>query len=48
LALCRLRWDGWRIAREFRMSQATISRILRRARLNRLRTLEPPPPVVQL
>jgi len=40
-----LRWNGWRIARELQLSRATISRILRRAGMNRLRSLDPPPPV---
>ena len=36
LALRRLRYNGWRIARELNLSRATVSRILRRAGLNRL------------
>ena len=44
-ALRRLRWNGWRIAHELQLSRATISRILRRAGMNRLRSLDPPPPV---
>ena len=47
LALRRLRWNGWRIARELRTSRANVSRILRRAGMNRLRSLDPPPPVVR-
>jgi transposase InsO family protein len=47
LALRRLRWNGWRIARELGLSRATVSRILRRAGLNRLRSLDPPPPVIR-
>jgi transposase InsO family protein len=47
LTLRRLRWNGWRIAGELRLSRATVSRILRRAGLNRLRSLDPPPPVVR-
>ena len=47
LVLRRLRWNGWRIAHELKLSRATISRILRRAGLNRLRSLDPPPPVVR-
>ena len=47
LALRRLRWNGWRIARELKLSRATVSRILRRAGMNRLRSLDPPPPVVR-
>ncbi len=31
LALRRLRWNGWRIARELHLSRATVSRILCRA-----------------
>lgn len=46
LALRRLRWNGWRIARELRLSRATVSRILRRNGMNRLRSLDPPPPPV--
>jgi transposase InsO family protein len=47
LALRRLRYNGWRIAHELHLSRATVSRILRRAGLNRLRSLDPPPPVVR-
>jgi len=47
LALRRLRWNGWRIAHELGLSRATVSRILRRAGMNRLRSLDPPPPVVR-
>ena len=47
LSLRRLRWNGWRIAREVKLSRATVSRILRRAGMNRLRSLDPPPPVVR-
>jgi transposase InsO family protein len=47
LALRRLRQNGWRIARELKLSRATVSRILRRAGMNRLRSLDPPPPVVR-
>jgi transposase InsO family protein len=47
LVLRRLRWNGWRIAHELKLSRATISRILRRAGLNRLRSLDPPPPVIR-
>jgi transposase InsO family protein len=47
LALRRLRWNGWRIAGELHLSRATVCRILRRAGLNRLRSLDPPPPVVR-
>jgi transposase InsO family protein len=47
LALRRLRWNGWRIARQLRLSRATVSRVLRRNGMNRLRWLDPPPPVVR-
>jgi transposase InsO family protein len=47
LALRRMRWNGWRIAGELHLSRATVSRILRRAGLNRLRSLDPPPPVIR-
>jgi transposase InsO family protein len=47
LAFRRLRWNGWRIAHELGLSRATVSRILRRAGLNRLRSLDPPLPVVR-
>jgi transposase InsO family protein len=46
-ALRRQRWNGWRIGKELRLSRATISRALRRAGMNRLRKLDPPPPVVR-
>lgn len=46
-ALRRLRYNGWRIARELGLSRATVSRSLRRAGLNRLPPLDPPPPVVR-
>jgi transposase len=41
-ALRRRRWNGWRIARELRLRRATVSRVLRRAGMNRLRSLDPP------
>ena len=47
LVLRRLRRNGWQIAHELKLSRATVSRILRRAGLNRLRSLDPPPPVVR-
>jgi transposase InsO family protein len=47
LVLRRLRYNGWRIADELGLSRATVSRILRRAGLNRLRSLDPPPPVLR-
>jgi len=40
-ALRRQRWTGAQIARETGVSKATVSRILRRLGLNRLRSLEP-------
>jgi transposase InsO family protein len=43
----RERHNGWRIAHELGLSRATVCRILRRAGLNRLRSLDPPPPVVR-
>ncbi len=45
LALRRQRWTGRRIAQTLRLSPATVSRLLGRAGLNRLRDLEPAPPV---
>jgi transposase InsO family protein len=47
LVLRRLRYSGWRIAQELGLSRATVSRTLCRAGLNRLRSLDPPPPVVR-
>jgi transposase InsO family protein len=47
LDLRRLRYTGLRIARSLHLSRATVSRILRRAGMNRLRSLDPPPPVVR-
>ena len=41
--LRRQRWTGFRIARETGLSRATVSRILRRLKLNRIRDLEPAP-----
>src|SRR5262249_1054085 len=40
-------YNGWRIAQEVSLSRATISRILRRHGLNRLRSLDPPPVVIR-
>jgi len=45
VALHRLHHNGWRIARDLGLSPATVSRILRRARLSRWRDLDPRPPV---
>ena len=47
LALRRLRYNGWRIAQALGLSRATVCWILRRAGMNRLRSLDPPPPVVR-
>ena len=47
LALRALRYNGWRIAQALALSRATVCRILRRAGMNRLRSLDPPPPVVR-
>ena len=44
-ALRRQRWTGHRIARQTGLSRATVSRILRRLKLNRIRDLEPAPPI---
>ena len=44
-ALRRQRWTGFRIAQQTGLSHATISRILRRLGLNRIRDLEPLPAV---
>ena len=44
-ALRRERWTGFRIAQQTGLSRATVSRILRRLKLNRIRDLEPQPPV---
>jgi transposase InsO family protein len=43
-ALRRERWTGQRIAQQTGLSRATVSRILRRAKLSRMRDLEPKPP----
>ena len=43
--LRRQRWTGHRIALQMSLSRATISRILRRLKLNRIRDLEPAPVV---
>lgn len=46
-ALRRQRWTGVRIAQATGLSRATVSRILRRLHLNRLRDLEPAPAVLR-
>jgi transposase InsO family protein len=43
--LRRERWTGLRIAQQTGLSRATVSRILRRMRLSRMRDLEPKPAV---
>ncbi len=45
--LRRERWTGFRIARATGLSRATVSRILRRLKLNRMRDLEPSPVVIR-
>ena len=47
IALRHLRWTGQQVAHETGVSAATVSRILRRAKLSRIRDLEPPEPVVR-
>jgi transposase InsO family protein len=47
LALRRGHMPGYEIARRTGLSPATVSRILRRARLSRWRDLNPPPPVMR-
>ena len=44
-ALRRERWTGLRIAQQTGLSRATVSRILRRLKLSRMRDLEPKPAV---
>jgi transposase InsO family protein len=43
--LRRQRWTGLRISQQTGLSRATVSRILRRRKLSRIRDLEPPQPV---
>jgi transposase InsO family protein len=45
--LRRQRWTGVRIARSTALSRSTVSRILTRLRLNKLRRLEPAAPIVR-
>ena len=47
MALRRQRWTGQQAAHETGVSPATVSRILRRARLSRIRDLEPAEPVIR-
>jgi transposase InsO family protein len=47
IALRRQRFCGQQIAKETRVSPATVSRILRAARLSRARDLDPPVPIVR-
>jgi transposase InsO family protein len=47
ITLRRQRFTGRQIARDVGVSPATVSRILRRARLSRMQDLEPPEPVVR-
>ncbi len=44
IALRRERWTGQQIAKDTATSPATVSRVLRAARLSRMRDLEPPAP----
>jgi transposase InsO family protein len=46
-ALRRQRWTGQQIARETGVSPATVSRVLRRLGLNRMRDLEPAVPIIR-
>ena len=45
--LRRQRWTGLGIAQQTGLSRTTVSRILRRHKLNRMRDLEPRPPVLR-
>jgi transposase InsO family protein len=45
LLLRRERWTGLRIAQQTGLSRATVSRILRRLKLSRMRDLDPRPPI---
>jgi transposase InsO family protein len=47
LVLRRQRWTGVRIAQTTALSRATVSRILRRQQLSRMRDLEPAVPIVR-
>jgi transposase InsO family protein len=46
-ALRRQRWTGVQIAQTTGLSRATVSRILVRLKLNKVKMLEPPPPVIR-
>jgi transposase InsO family protein len=46
-ALRRERWTGYRIALATGLSRATVSRILARLKLSRMRDLDPPAPVLR-
>ena len=47
MALRRQRWTGQQVAHETGVSPAKVSPILRRARLSRIRDLEPAEPVIR-
>jgi transposase InsO family protein len=47
IALRRQRFTGRQIAKETGVSRSTVSRLLRAARLSRIRDLEPPAPVIR-
>lgn len=47
ISLRKLRFTGQQIARETKVSPATVSRVLRPARLSRTKDLEPPQPVIR-
>jgi transposase InsO family protein len=47
IALRRQRWTGQQIAKETAVSPATVSRVLRRVKLSRMKDLEPAKPVVR-
>jgi transposase InsO family protein len=47
IALRRQRWTGQQIAQETGVSASTVSRVLRRAKLSRIKDLEPAEPVVR-
>jgi transposase InsO family protein len=47
IGLRRQRWTGKQIAKQTGVSPATVSRILRAARLSRMRDIDPPEPVIR-